>query len=516
MEVSYMAESFYDLYCLEVLKNEKLQKELKQVKASNRSLLQRIKYLEDNQDKIVERAVDKATKALKEEIADLKKQIEQLRSVLNNDSTNSGLPTSMTPLNKQKLIPNSREKTGKKKGGQKGHTKNFLPAFSETEITDTIDHKIIECPKCGSEMNDTDKIVFKDEYDFKIIVKKIRHRFIETTCPQCGTKAKQEIPNHLKEENQYGNGVKTLALTLLNEGYVSMMRTKEIISGLTNDEIHVSVGYIAKLQKKLHDSLLGFNEELKRSVIQLPLLHWDDTVIAIDKQRACLRFYGDEKLAYYRAHEHKDKAGLDEDQILVSLDAKTAVVHDHNLVNYNDDYEFINVECCVHLLRDLKKVVDNLGHEWPKEMIELLLKANHERNQGYEIDAEYISICYDQYVCEGDIENTEDETKYYAEAEATLLKRLKVYKENYLMWTCNHEIPFSNNLAERSLRSSKTKMKVSGQFSNITNAEYYAGIKSYIETGHRHGMNSTYLITRALECNPVTIEEMKTYEEDFY
>lgn len=172
MEVSYMAESFYDLYCLEVLKNEKLQKELNQVKASNRSLLQRIKYLEDNQDKIVERAVDKATKALKEEIADLKKQIEQLRSVLNNDSTNSVLPTSMTPLNKPKLIPNSREKTGKKKGGQKGHTKNLLPAFSEAEITDTIDHKIIECPKCGSEMNDTDKIVFKDEYDFKIIVKK--------------------------------------------------------------------------------------------------------------------------------------------------------------------------------------------------------------------------------------------------------------------------------------------------------------------------------------------------------
>lgn len=352
MEVSHMADSFYDLYCLEVLKNEKLQKELKQVKASNRSLLQRIKYLEDNQDKIVERAVDKATKALKEEIADLKKQIEQLRSVLNNDSTNSGLPTSMTPLNKQKLIPNSREKTGKKKGGQKGHTKNFLPAFSEEEITDTIDHKIIECPKCGSEMNDTDEIVFKDEYDFKISIKKIRHRFIETTCPKCGTWAKQEIPNHLKEENQYGNGIKTLALTLLNEGYVSMMRTKEIISGLSNNEINVSVGYIAKLQKKLYGCLVGFNEELKRSVIQLSLLHWDDTVIAIDKQRACLRFYGDEKLAYYRAHEHKDKVGLDDDQILVSLDAKTAVVHDHNLVNYNDDYEFINVECCVHLLRD--------------------------------------------------------------------------------------------------------------------------------------------------------------------
>lgn len=214
-------------------------------------------------------------------------------------------------------------------------------------------------------------------------------------------------------------------------------------------------------------------------------------------------------------HERKDKAGLDEDQILLNLDPKTYVVHDHNKVNYNDDYEFQNVECCVHLLRDLKKVVDNLGHEWPKEMIELLLKANHERNQGFEIDAEYISICYDQYVCEGALENTEDENKYYADTELTLLKRLREYKENYLMWTANMEIPFSNNVSERGLRSSKTKMKVSGQFCNIANAAYFAGIKSYIETGHRHGMNSMYLITRALDGKPVTIAEMKKHEQDY-
>lgn len=199
----------------------------------------------------------------------------------------------------------------------------------------------------------------------------------------------------------------------------------------------------------------------------------------------------------------------------MSLDSNTYVVHDHNKVNYNDDYEFQNVECCVHMLRDLKKVIDNLQHEWPKQMIELFLKANHERNLGFPIDPEYISICYDQYVCEGDIENTEDDNKYYAEKEKTLLKRLRQFKENYLIWTYNAEIPFSNNISERSLRSSKTKMKVSGQFSNIANAEYFAGIKSYIETGHRYGMNSMYLITRALDGNPVSIEEMKKHEEDY-
>ena len=188
-------------------------------------------------------------------------------------------------------------------------------------------------------------------------------------------------------------------------------------------------------------------------------------------------------------------------------------VHDHNKVNYNSDYEFQNVECCVHLLRDLKKVVDNLDHEWPKNLIELLLRENHNRNIGNYVDAGYISLIYDQYVAEGYYENLNDRNRYYGDTEETLLKRLEKYKENYLMWTLNEEIPFSNNVSERSLRSSKTKMKVSGQFINLKNAEYYANIRSYLETGHRHGVNSSELIERALKGDPILVEEMKEHDK---
>lgn len=160
----------------------------------------------------------------------------------------------------------------------------------------------------------------------------------------------------------------------------------------------------------------------------------------------------------------KIKKGLDEDGILSSLDEKTVVVHDHNKVNYNDDYEFINVECCAHLLRDLRKMVDNLSHEWSKEMIQLLLDGNVRRSNGEYVDTKYMSLQYDTIVSSGCLENLEDENKYYTSEEEALLKRLEEYKENYLMWTLNDEILFTNNTVERGLRSSKTKMKVSGQF----------------------------------------------------
>ena len=497
-----MADDFYKLYCEEVEKNEKLVKENKYLKGRVRSLSSQLDYLMENQDKIIERKVnkqvDKITDAFENKITTMQKKIDNLNSILNNDSTNSGLPTSKTPLNKKKHIPNSREKTDNKKGGQLNHKKHKLERFNDDDITDYVDHKVGSCPKCGSPMKPGNVFAMKDECDFQIVVRRIRHRFIESICPECGNKERIAIPKELKEENQYGIGVQNLILTLLNEGYVSMNRTNEMITGLTEGQISLSNGYIAKLQKRLSNSLDGFIQELKKEVIRLPIVHWDDTVISINKKNACLRFYGDDKIAYYTAHAQKNKQGLDEDQILASLSKEKIVMHDHNKVNYNEEYHFANVECCVHLLRDLKKVVDHLGHEWAKDLIELLLRENHNRNVGNYIDADYIALQYDTVIAQGEMENLEDEDKYYASDEKNLLKRLKEYKENYLMWTLNKEIPFSNNVSERSLRSSKTKMKVSGQFENINSARNYANIKSYLETGKRHGYHVSELIKRAL------------------
>jgi transposase len=63
------------------------------------------------------------------------------------------------------------------------------------------------------------------------------------------------------------------------------------------------------------------------------------------------------------------------------------------------------------------------------------------------------------------------------------------YKDQYLAWMVNFDIPFTNNLAERSLRGAKSKMKASGQFQNIDRASDYANIKSYLETCVRNGIN---------------------------
>ena len=82
------------------------------------------------------------------------------------------------------------------------------------------------------------------------------------------------------------------------------------------------------------------------------------------------------------------------------------------------------------------------------------------------------------------------------------------YRDNYIYWTLDFNLPFTNNLSERGLRGIKSKMKVSGQFQNIANAEYYAVIRSYIETCYRNKVNGHEALIRLIEGNPYTLEQI--------
>ena len=55
---------------------------------------------------------------LQAKISALEEEILRLNSIANNDGTNSGLPTSQMPIDKKKVVPNSRVKTGKKGAGK--------------------------------------------------------------------------------------------------------------------------------------------------------------------------------------------------------------------------------------------------------------------------------------------------------------------------------------------------------------------------------------------------------------
>ena len=103
-----------------------------------------------------------------------------------------------------------------------------------------------------------------------------------------------------------------MAAVMTNEGYVSMNRTSEIMSDITDNEINLSHGYIAKVNKRLVSGLKDFYNEVKQEVIYQPVVHWDDTVISIGGNNSVFRYYGNEKHELYYVHANKDMDSLDE------------------------------------------------------------------------------------------------------------------------------------------------------------------------------------------------------------
>lgn len=129
-----------------------------------------------------------------------------------------------------------------------------------------------------------------------------------------------------------------------------------LLSGLTDGEVCPSEVYReapAKGSKRPGPVQGGL-----MFLIARPILYWDDTVVMADRSRICLHFYGDGIAAYYVAHDKKDM-----DSILEALTERTRVMHDHNSINYNCRFVFMNLECNVHLQRDLQKSADETGHK---------------------------------------------------------------------------------------------------------------------------------------------------------
>ena len=244
----------------------------------------------------------------------------------------------------------------------------------------------------------------------------------------------------------------------MNQANVTMNKAKKITYGMTNGEIDLSEGYIAKLQERAAKKLEGFMKEMRGAIVE----------------------------------------------------------HDHNKVKYNDDYIFKNAECNRHLISDLQKVIDNLNHKWAKKLIEILTKMNKKREwlikKGKEeFEQEELNNFEDKFekvMLEAIKENDKEEQKYYIDKEKTLILRILDYKAEYLLWVYNFDVPFTNNLSERGLRGVKSKQKVSGQFWEIESAEWYATIRTYIETCQRNKVNVYNALLKLVLGKPYTLKEI--------
>ena len=75
-------------------------------------------------------------------------------------------------------------------------------------------------------------------------------------------------------------------------------------------------------------------------------------------------------------------------------------------------------------------------------------------------------------------------------------------EDDYLRFAHDLRVAFDNNEAERVIRMSKLRIKVSGCMRSMTGAEEFCAIRSYLATAARHGIAALDTLTSAFQGLP--------------
>lgn len=235
-----------------------------------------------------------------------------------------------------------------------------------------------------------------------------------------------------------------------------------------------------------------------------------------------IRFYGDDNWALLIGYKNKKEEDVKQDGILTVLPKTRVVMHDHLLLNYNPDFNFINAECNGYTKRYLKRNMEILpSHTWENKMWELLILTSVDKQKKIANEPETfrfteeklkeISDSYDSIIQLVYSENDSCTLNYIQDKldELKLIKRPEKFKANHLLFAYDFTVTFTNTTSERGLRQVKRKLAFPCSFKNINRMKDYAMILNYIETCYRSGITRYQSLQRLLADNPYTVEEIK-------
>lgn len=448
--------------------------------ASSIDDLVRIEDLE-NENHDLEETIASLQAALQEANNTIAKQKIQM----NRDHENSSIPSSKERFSKK--VKNSRLKTGRKPGAQPNHPGHKRPKMQPTEPTVII-------PVPSDIINDPDyyltgKMIRKQVIDINVQVSIKEYATYEYRSRSTGKRGHAEFPDGLSNEFNYGENAKALAFLLNNYCNVSIDKTQELISGLSNGQVILSKGLISNLKKQFSDKTTEDRSRIFDRLLLAPTMYSDATPGKVNGKtiQVIVCANDDEMLYFFR--EHKGFEGLRGTPV---EEYTQTLIHDHDKTYYH--YGSGHQECLAHVQRYLQDSIENEPDlTWNTAMKEFLSDIIHLRNnQSNQLSEEQILDAenkYDKIIRLGEKEYLlHPPSKYYPDG-YNLWKRMKEYREAHLFFLRHPDVDATNNLSERSLRKFKRKMHQAVAFRSNESVEQLCNCMSILETSRIYDAN---------------------------
>jgi len=439
-------------------------------------------------------------------IDQLNEKIRTLEERLNKNSKNSSKPPSSDGLNKPE--PKSlRKPSGKKAGAQPGHKGKGLNLMKTPD--ETIHHQPAQCDGCQhfGQCRACSVSQIRYEVDIQVETKVVAHQilFYECRCRN-NTILTGSFPGNITGTMQYGDHLESLVIALNTVGMMGINRTHDLLSAVFG--VPISTGTIFSMVKSCGEKLTDTVERIRRTVCDLPHVHFDETGIRVDKTLHWVHNASSDLFTYLSVEIKRGIKGMDSSGVLP--DFHGVAVHDCWMSYFKYD-DMLHAICNAHLLRELNGVMDNHPDQtWANRMQMLLLRMKKVKDDFMDNDKETLTYYYRRIFCfeydriieEGRNQNPIKDKPPGKRGRQkkgkirSLIERLAKYKAEVCLFINDFSIPFDNNQAERDIRMFKVKQKVSGCFRTKEGADTFAKIMSYLGTANKHGINAY----KAIEC----------------
>ena len=415
------------------------------------------------------------------------------------NSANSSKPSSQMPKDETTL---SRQGTHSK--GQ---------AYEQTRSANTRTVESVEvskaefCEECGEDLRKVPCQGHERRTQIDIVFEKVvTHVDAEIkACPNCERQARGSFPQGFSGPLQYGAGIKAYVLNLLIAQMISLKRVQHSIQTLIGAVI--SEATILKYVLVLHQALEQWEKTAIEDLLKLPAVHLDETSLRVDKKNHWIHVCSAGDITLKFVHR---KRGLEAMTAIGVIPRYGGVIIHDCWASYLSYDHCGHGLCGAHLLRELTFIVEADGYAWAKNMKRLLQKtcarvAKRKRKRLSPREYDQLQKHYRNIITRGGEElppippRQNGKRGRIAKSDAhNLWERLKEHEDAVLLFARNAHVAFTNNRAERDLRMSKVKQKVSGCFRKIQYAQAYCRISSYLQTMANRGYNPLVAVQMAL------------------
>lgn len=431
-------------------------------------------------------------------------RIEELERRLGLNSNNSSKPPSSDGLQKPPTRTQSlREKSGKKSGGQVGHTGFTLRQVENPDVIEQ--HTVSSCPGCNIDLTKTPitKIYKRQVFDIPEVKPFITEHHIEVKyCSGCKQNIEAPISKLVTASVQYGNKTKALVAYLHTQHLIPKDRITNMMDDIYG--IKMSVGTVENIMQTGASTVEFIVENIAEQLRVISLKHVDESGIRVAGKTQWLHGISNNKLVHYRASEKRGD---------VPKDLLGTVVHDHFPSYYSQLTNVLHALCNAHHLRELKAAIEIDKEYWAHQMRRLLLFGNLVKtNTPGDITIEWLARfrkLYNQIIARGlnyheklGVLGKSKRGKVKRRPGHNLLLRLQNRIDDALRFLYDLDVPFTNNLAEQDLRMIKIKLKISGCFRTAAGAKVFLTMKSYAATAKKQGIRILDALASAFENKP--------------